>query len=94
MGQEMGGWEKGKEEGQGGEGEGRVNEQSLHLLCVVFWVFFIFYFFCFSGLPFWNMEVPRPRVESELKLLVYATATATAIPRLGPTPQLTPTLDP
>ena len=34
-------------------------------------------FFCFLGLNMWHMEAPRLVVESELDLLVYATATAT-----------------
>ena len=39
-----------------------------------------FLFFCFSGLPPWPVEVPRPGVESELQLPVYTTATATRDP--------------
>ena len=36
----------------------------------------LFIYFCFLGLHLWHMEVPRLGVESELHLLVYATATA------------------
>ena len=44
-------------------------------------VFFCFFFFLiFLGLHPWHMEVPRLRVESELQLPVYATATATRDP--------------
>ena len=35
-----------------------------------------FFFFCFLGPHPWHMEVPRLRVESELQLLAYATATS------------------
>ena len=43
-----------------------------------FTTFFLFSFlFCFLGLHLRHMEVPRLGVESELQLLVYATATAT-----------------
>ena len=38
---------------------------------------FLFYFFAFSGLHPWHMEVPRLGVKSELQLLAYTTATAT-----------------
>ena len=34
------------------------------------------FFFCFSGLHLWHVEVPRQGVESELLLLAYTTATA------------------
>ena len=34
-------------------------------------------FFFVGGAAPWHMEVPRPRVESELQLPAYATATAT-----------------
>ena len=40
--------------------------------------FFVFCFlsFVYLGLYLWHMEVPRLRVESDLLLLAYATATA------------------
>ena len=41
---------------------------------------FFFFFFCFLGLLLWHMEVPRLRVQSELQLLAYTTATATSDP--------------
>ena len=37
---------------------------------------FFLFFFSFSGLQLWHMEVPGLGVESELQLLAYATATA------------------
>ena len=39
-------------------------------------VFFFFFFFFFLGLHPWHLEVPRLRVETELQLLAYTTATA------------------
>ena len=39
--------------------------------------------FFFLGLHLWHMEVPRPRVESELQLPAYTTATATTAQYLG-----------
>ena len=40
--------------------------------------FFLFlsFFFCFLGPHPWHIEVPRLRVQSELQLLAYTTATA------------------
>ena len=38
-----------------------------------------FFFFFFLGTHPWHMEVPRLGVESELQLLAYVTATATAM---------------
>ena len=40
-------------------------------------LFFSFFFFIFSflGLPLWHMEIPRPGVELELQVTIYATAT-------------------
>ena len=38
--------------------------------------FFFFFFLIFLGLHLWHMEVPRLRVESELELPAYTTATA------------------
>ena len=38
-----------------------------------------FFSFCFLGPHSWHMEVPRLRVESELQLPAYTTATATQI---------------
>ena len=59
------------------------------------WVFFIIYlftYFCFLGLHVRHMEIPRLGVELELQLLTYVTATATqdpgSEPHLWPTPQL------
>ena len=40
-------------------------------------IFYLLLFFVFLGLRPWHMEIPRPKVESELQLLAYATATAT-----------------
>ena len=40
-------------------------------------LFIYLFIYCFLGLPLRHMEVPRLGVESELQLLVYATATAT-----------------
>ena len=40
---------------------------------------YVFIYFAFSGLHLWHMEFPRLGVESELYLLAYATATATAL---------------
>ena len=40
--------------------------------------FFFFFFFWFLGPHLWHMDVPRPGVQSELQLLAYDTATATA----------------
>jgi len=37
---------------------------------------FLFLWVCFSGSLPWHVEVPRLRVESELQLLAYTTATA------------------
>ena len=36
-----------------------------------------FFFFVFSGLHLWHMDIPRPGVQLDLQLLAYATATAT-----------------
>ena len=44
--------------------------------CFLFFLFYVF-FFCFLGPHLWHMERPRLGVRSELKLLVYTTATAT-----------------
>ena len=54
------------------------------------------FFFFFSGLHLWHMEVARPGVERELQLLAYTTATAVPDPepRLRPIPQLTAKPDP
>ena len=38
--------------------------------------FFFFFFFCFLGPQGRHMEVPKLRIQSELLLLAYATATA------------------
>ena len=45
---------------------------------VLFYFTLLFYFILWLHL--WNMEVPGLRVESELKLLGYTTATATQVP--------------
>jgi len=42
--------------------------------------FFLFFFCVFLGLQPWYMEIPRLRVELELQLLAYTTATATPDP--------------
>ena len=43
------------------------------------WVrLFVYLFFCFLGLHSWHMEGPRPGVQSELRLPLYATAAATS----------------
>ena len=60
-------------------------------------MFYFLFYFCFLGPQVQHMEVPRLGVKSELKLLAYTTATATATRDLGHiwlTPQLTATLDP
>ena len=60
-------------------------------------VYLFIYFFVFLGLHLWHMEVPRLEVESELKPLAYATATAMWDPShvyLWPIPQLMAMLDP
>ena len=65
------------------------------LFCWAKFLFFIIYLFIILFLllepHLWHMDVPRLGVESELQLLVYATATATQDPKLclRPTPQLT-----
>ena len=38
---------------------------------------FFLFVFCFLRLNLWHMEIPRLRVESEMQLPAYATATAT-----------------
>ena len=40
-----------------------------------------FFFFFFLEPPFWHMEVPRLKVESELQVLAYAIAKAMPDPR-------------
>ena len=56
----------------------------LHILCVNTVLFLknlsFFFFFFFLGLRLQHMEVPSLRVEWELKLLTYTTATATQDP--------------
>ena len=47
-----------------------------HLAFFLFFFFFVFLFFCFLGLHWRHMEVPRLGVQSELQLLTYTTATA------------------
>ena len=42
--------------------------------------FILFYFICILGPHWWHMEVPRPGVKSELRMLAYPTATATPDP--------------
>ena len=60
----------------------------------VFWDFYeeqvfiyLFIYFVFLGPHLWHMEGPRLGIESELQLLTYTTATATAT--WESTPQLT-----
>ena len=48
-----------------------------HLAGVAYLTLLIFLFFIFLGLHPRHMEFPRLRVESELLLLAYVTATAT-----------------
>ena len=59
-----------------------VSEVTLVFKVVFFPVYYHICFFFFFFLPFlgWCMEVPRPRVESELQPPAYATARATPGP--------------
>ena len=58
-----------------------IRSVSLERICSGFCVFLVWGgFFCFLGSHPWHMEVPRLEVESELRLLAYATATATQDP--------------
>ena len=41
---------------------------------------FVYFILVFLGLHLWHVEVPGLRVEAELQLLAYATATATPDP--------------
>ena len=49
-------------------------------LRIVAFLFFFFFFFCFIGLYLQHMEVLNIRVESELHLSAYTTATAVPDP--------------
>ena len=81
---------------------GKINNNSLYHLKwstnSIFQTFLVFFYFCsflFLGPQPRQVEVPRLRVESELQLLAYATATV--VPdgsHLQPTPQLLAALDP
>ena len=63
------------------------------LLCLFFLSFFFFFFLVFIGLYMRHMEVSRVKVELELQLPAYITATRSK-PHLQSTPQLMAMPDP
>ena len=73
--------------GQGLKYSSTQSHSSDNARCLIYWAtrglhkyFAMIFIFCFSGSHLWHMEVSKPGVKLELKLLAYTTATATQDP--------------